>query len=460
MKTILLLFQMGSEIRQFGHSGFIERLRQRGYRVVIASRFHPDDLVEQLPADIQIVSLPTSTPRFLYAELSVILDQAQNKRRQKQGLSTWVYGKKKPAQNVKQYLRHRAESFFSTLLVNPTLFKWGQRLEQWFIQRYSQQPYQSFLDAVQPDALVVTVPRLTYQAFLLAAAAKRNIPCFLFFHTNKDVVALSRLDHRFTAIGVWNQWMKEQLLAQNEGFDPNSVMITGCSHFDAIGQRTGLLAAGDFRRAIGLKAEEILVLYTAAGPGSVPAEERFIAVVIQALDSIPHKTRLVVRLNPMDDSPRLETYLNENYPQVITLRPDWHYSARQNLCYQKKEDAVVFNNLLQGAAVCINIPSTLTIECALVGLPVINIGFDLPGPQPAPGPIRTFWEVDYYANVRRAGAALLAEQIEHLPDLIQQCLHRKDILQSQQRALIDLELNGFSAPEAHKLYVEVLESFI
>ena len=161
----------------------------------------------------------------------------------------------------------------------------------------------------------------------------------------------------------------------------------------------------------------------------------------------------------MDDSPRLETYLNENYPQVITLRPDWHYSARQNLCYQKIDDAAFFNSLLHYAALCINIPSTLTVECALVGLPVINIGFDLPGPEPAPGPIRIFWEVDYYTNVRQVGAALLATQIDQLPGFIQQCLDDRNILQRQQRSLIELELNGIYPPQAHEAYVQVIKDW-
>jgi hypothetical protein len=237
-----------------------------------------------------------------------------------------------------------------------------------------------------------------------------------------------------------------------------SVHVTGCAHFDCVVNPDGPASEVAFRSRLGLTEKEKLVLYTAAAPNSVPEEERFIEVVLNALKALTDAaTRLVVRLNPMDDSAHLENYLRSQYPDVIVLRPDWHYAYVQNLCYQKKEDIKVWSDLLHYSAVCINIPSTVTVDCALAGLPVINIGFDLPGRQPLPGSIRAFWDVDYYSNARKTQSALLCERPSQLNELISKCLDNRTILSGQQRDLLDLELNGIYPPCAHEHYIDAVE---
>jgi hypothetical protein len=458
LKKILILFQLGSEVRQFGHSGFIAGVIERGWKVTVATRFPEAEFCDQLDARAQVVPLPKAPHSFWYEQLAVTLDRAQSLRRQKAGNSTWSYGKP-VARNIRQRARLRVIAALSGAFARfPALFTIARRLESALIHMQGRKAYGDFLRLHNPDAVVVSVPRLNYQAHLLAAAEEQGISSFLFYHTNKDVVALSRLDHHYSAIGVWNDWMKSNLLLQNPGLTEQSVHVTGCAHFDCIAPGRSLNGEIEFRTRFGLRSEEKVVLYTAAAPASVPEEERFIELVLDAMAALPDiSTRLVVRLNPMDDSTRLEEYLGSRHPDVIVLRPDWHYSRGRNLCFQKKEDVSAWNELLHYAAVCINIPSTVTVECALAGLPVINIGFDLPGPRPLPGSIRDFWNVDYYLNVRKTRAALLCENAAQLKNLLNDCLDRRTIVRHEQRDLLDLELNGILPPCAHEQYMDAVE---
>jgi hypothetical protein len=459
MKRILILLHMGSELRQFGHSGFVDALIEKGWEVLIGSHLPADEWLTEISPAVKSVIVPQSRSRFILEQLAAGLDLAQARLRQKAGLSNWSYGKRNPTRNIRQVLRRGLQAALGILFVNPVLSKWGRRLEARLIRAQGDADFAGFLDEYKPDAIVVNVPRFGGQVFLLSAAQRRGIPRFLFYHTNKDVVALSRLDHQFTGIGVWNEWMKAQVVAQNVHVSAMSVSITGCGHFDCVGRPDWLVPEADFRSSLGIGSGDNLVLYTAAGPGAVPAEERFIESVFRALLGLQGvQARLIVRLNPMDDSPRIEQYLRKEYPQMIVLRPQWHYSRAQNLCFQKKADAIFFNSLLQYSAVCVNIPSTLTTECALVGLPVINIGFDLPGPRPLPGSIRSFWDVDFYANVRRSGSAILCDASSELGAAIHACLRNRNILLEQQGDLIQMELSNIRPPSAHRLYREVVEA--
>jgi hypothetical protein len=458
MKKILILFQLGSEVRQFGHSGFITAMIERGWEVLVATRFSENEFCSQLDQRAKLVSLPKTRHNFWYEQLAVALDRAQSLRRQKTGSSTWSYVKTTP-KNIRQRLRLWLLGVLSEQLAKfPSLFNVAQRLESAYVSSQGHRDYNDFLRFHQPEAVVVSVPRLNYQAHLLSAAEEQGISRFLFYHTNKDVVALSRLDHRYTAIGVWNDWMKVNLLAQNPWMMESSVRVTGCAHFDCVARSDGLAREVEFRERLGLRAGEKLVLYTAAGPASLPEEERFIEIALKALKALPKvATRLVVRLNPMDDTSRLADHLRTQHPHVLVLRPDWHYARSQNLCYQKKEDLGVWNDLLDYSAVCVNVPSTVTVECALAGLPVINIGFDLPGPRPLPGSIRAFWDVDYYSNVRKTQSALLCQDPSQLSTLLCHCLDNRAILSEGQRKLLSLELNGIYPPCAHERYIDAME---
>jgi hypothetical protein len=459
MKRLLIVLHMGSEVRQFGHSGFVDALIEKGWEVLIGSHLPADEWRTEISPAVKSVIVPRTRSSLIHEQLAAGLDRAQARVRQKAGLSNWSYGKSTPTRNIRQVLRRGSQAALGILFVNPVLSKWGRRLEARLIRAQGDADFAGFLDEYRPDAIVVNVPRFGGQVFLLSAAERRGIPRFLFYHTNKDVVAFSRLDHQFTGIGVWNEWMKARIVKQNPGVSAQSVSITGCGHFDCVGRADWLMPEADFRSSLGIGSGDKWVLYTAAGPGAVPAEERFIESVFRALlDLQGAHARLIVRLNPMDDSPRIEQYLREEYPQMIVLRPDWFYSRAQNLCFQKKTDAIFFNSLLQYSDVCVNIPSTLTTECALVGLPVINIGFDLPGPRPLPGSIRAFWDVDYYANVRRSGSAILCDTPSELGTAIRACLQNRNILQQQQRALIQMELSNIRPPSAHRLYREVVEA--
>ena len=456
VKHVLFLLQFGSEVRQFGHSGFIDLLLQERCHVTIAAREWSADLQGQFSDGVQWVRLPRPASSVAYEQLASALDQAQALRRKKLGLSTWAYGRSL-SKNIRQRARRAAVRAAASCLTSPSAGRAAEAMEARISRRLGARSFGAFLDGLRPDAVVVSSPRVNYQAQVLSAAADRGAARVLFYHSNKDVVALGRLDHRYSAIGVWNAWMKEQLLQANPACGPDSIDITGCGHFDPLAREQIAAHGRTVRERLGVAPAERIVLYTAAGPGAVPEEERYIFAVLDAVESLGESgVRLVVRLNPMDVTGRIGSILETRRPRIVVTQPDWHYSPVANLCYQRRGDTVMLGGLLSEAAVCVNIPSTVTTECALAGTPVVNIGFDLPGPAPLPGSIRAFWDVDYYANARRARAALLADGPEELASCLRASLLDRNRLQAGQQHLLDLELGGVRPPHASHRYLEVL----
>jgi hypothetical protein len=124
---------------------------------------------------------------------------------------------------------------------------------------------------------------------------------------------------------------------------------------------------------------------------------------------------------------------------------DWHWDSAKSWGYQRKPDQRMFNSLLCTASVCIGLSSTISVECAVTGLPVINLGFLPPETTLSNRRIEDFWQAEFNADVRQTGAALLAADADHLLQAVRDALTDRDLMATQQQNLLRLHLGV--APE-------------
>lgn len=440
MQTALITMPLGSEVRQFGHSGMVTQLLDAGWRVVLAVSIVDDDVRAQLDDRAEIVPLPKDKPTLAQSQLQMMLDNANAQR----AASNWQYVSE-PAQNWKgQLLKRNRQVFTGLMSIAPPAYKAGAALEQRLLAQYHTSAWAALLDDVQPDVMVVNLPRGGRLEVGLAQAAKRNIALVLLYHTWKDVsVASGRHVVRFDAVGVWNEWMRDALLHQNPSLDPATVHQVGCAHFDCVGRDDRLIERGAFMQQLGLPVDARYILFTASAPWVVPGEEYYLRLLQDAIDAgqLPSDLHIVVRTNPMDEDGLLRDTLAQVLPQVRVSTADWRWQKEDNWCFQRFDDQLLYNSLLHYAAVNVSVSSTVTVECAVSRLPVINLGFDVPGQPPLNGSVRNFWLADFYQMVRDSGAAQLADTPDDLLHLVQQALDNRAWLSDQQAALLDQQLS-------------------
>lgn len=440
--TILFTYIMGSEVRQFSHSRFINNLIEAGSHIVVTTKVNDDDLRIQLECCAEFRLLP-STPRPLVLEqIEIILDKAHLMREACQGKKGWQYQvsqSKKYKQKVLFALQNICAQVSSRFYPVYGLFLFFERLLQ---RLFVSGEWVALLQETSPSIVITNVPKVNRILPGLAAAKAAGCETVVLYHTWKDISAAGRLNHDFSLIGVWNEEMKAELLRQNPQVDPETVKIVGCAHFDCVGRKDWLQTEADFRLSIGVRPHSWLVLYTAAAPWVVPEEERYIALLWSAINqgAFGEDTQLLVRLNPMDDTNRLASALQAISPDIIVNRPDWRWDKKANWCFQRKSDLLFYNSLLEYSAVCVGMPSTVTVECAVANLPVINIGFEMPGPSPLNGSIRAFWDADFYRDVRESGAAALAASPEELLVLMNRALQDRNWLKPQREQLLKKQL--------------------
>jgi len=239
----------------------------------------------------------------------------------------------------------------------------------------------------------------------------------------KDVYAKPYVPATPDRIGVWSQSVASDLIAANPHMPKERIAVCGSLHLAALADHSAVMDRDEFCRKFGLDAARPIICYTAAAPAAVRNEERIVEALLEAIENgtIPHSPQLLLRLNPMEDGARFRG-LGQRYRTLRVQKPLWEWSERQDWCCALPEDTELWRATVYHSAVNVSIASTVTLEFAALGRPVINICFDLPEDQPASSSNKRFWDAEFYREVREAGAAAPAFSFPELVARIAEAL--------------------------------------
>ncbi len=461
MPNALIFFPLGSEVRQFAHSGLLTQLLDENWHVTVAAKVVDEDLRKQLDTRVQLLPLPKSKLSFMCYRIAGLLDKAHARNEKKQGRTGWQY-KAVVAKSWKERLVFKAEDLVAVFVaMSPIAYRLCERYEVALLSKGITSKGFELLSKAKPDIILVNGPKARGLHPLIIKAKRTGIASVVLYHTWKDVSASARLTPIFERFGVWNASMRAELLRNNAWLSSQAVEVVGCAHFDCVGRSDLLLPEAELRNIVGLNKLSPFLLYVASAPWLVPEEERYIRLLRNAIRDgrLPRETQVVVRANPMDDYCLLLEILSHDIPEVVSTKPNWRWDSKINWCFQRKDDLKVYNSLLHYASVSVGVPSTATIECAIADLPTVNVGFDLPGLRPSTGPMRTFWQADFYKKVRASGAAMLARNPEEMVSQISLAMRNQTIGNVNRKSLVAGQL-GVAPLRAVSSAVDLLNSLV
>ncbi len=217
-----------------------------------------------------------------------------------------------------------------------------------------------FFDEIQPDAVVATNSPRSEQA-ALEVAVERGIPCMGMvdlFGLDSDTYVLRQVKPDFTCVIA--ESVRQRLLAR--GFSPNGVRVTGNPAFDGLFDPENRARADAFLATRGWQGKKVILNAGAWEPMAHPDTDipagRSFPVAIEGIlrDYVRHRpdTALILRYHPGDwfEYPRLP-----DDPQV-------HFSEPPN---------EPIHPLILAASVVTNTNSTVGLEAAVAGKPVVSI---------------------------------------------------------------------------------------
>ena len=78
----------------------------------------------------------------------------------------------------------------------------------------------------------------------------------------------------------------------------------------------------------------------------------------------------------MDNTNSLEKkFLNDK--NIFINVPKWEFDYINGINYANYEDLIEYRSILYYSNICVNIPSTVSLDCAILKKPVINLCFDI-----------------------------------------------------------------------------------
>ncbi|PHR59477.1 MAG: hypothetical protein COA44_00620 [Arcobacter sp.] len=395
-ERFLFIFNFGSEIRQFSHSGVISTLLDDNKEVYISLRVQSDEIIETLDSRVKILPYYRKSVAFYITLLKDVLDN------QNILSTTWKYmPKQKVFKNKRnEYIYKVLKKIFEISVKNRWLRYLLTNLELKILFSLYNESWAKLLQDNKITKIIVNVPNYNYT--LLATAHKNKIPMLLAFHTNKDLYTLGRISPFYNRIGVWNNDMKDELLKINPHINEEKILIIGCSHFCEFSPKAN--APTKIEKKLNLNDDEKLILYIAAAPFVVKNEHLYLKLLEEKLEIIGlEKYTIVVKINPMDKTKYWPSYISS---KVKIVNSEWEWNEKEAFNYPKKSDIENFIYLLTRSTVCIGLPSTVVVEASLMQVPFLNICFNYKNIETIYKKVSDMWNAPFYKSVIETNAAI------------------------------------------------------
>ena len=242
-------------------------------------------------------------------------------------------------------------------------------------------------DKYQPDLVftngVATTSTIKCYEFL-KLAKKRGIPTVGMI-ISWDELCVDRITVPCDRYLVWNGAIQSEL-DHFYGIPESQVRITGIPQMDSYADRLTKRERSAFLKSQGLDPSIPTVLYATSSPEFHPDGPEILRAFLDRLFTQRGRmVQVVIRVSPSDFydyTPFLRPGVVLQVPGADVSRDDG-YRLLNHPAVQELRDTLV------SCDVVVNLASTMTIDGAATGTPVVNIGYDST-------------EIDYYNSVRRS----------------------------------------------------------
>lgn len=278
------------------------------------------------------------------------------------------------------------------------------------------------------------------------AAQWLGIPTATFIFSWDNLTSQGRIIPPYDYYLVWNDAIRDQLLRIYPSVNPKQVFVTGTPQFDFHFRREFHWSRAEFCAAVGCDPERPIVLYTTGMSNHMPGEVQIVEGIARLLRNMEDlgPPQLLVRVYPKDRSSRFDE-LRAKFPEVLFPDVPWEPAWLT----PKLDDSYLLTNMLRHAEVGINVASTVSLELCMFDKPVINVGYNPPGIDPAVIDYGGYYRFDHYRPVVESRAVAVAGSERELGELLVESLLHPEHRSENRRNLIEsffgYTLDGWSS---------------
>jgi CDP-glycerol glycerophosphotransferase (TagB/SpsB family) len=163
-----------------------------------------------------------------------------------------------------------------------------------------------------------------------------------------------------------------------------------------------------------------------------------IEIICEAIKKgeIKYPSHLHVRFHPRDNFERHEKL--KKYGDIISFEKPGKSATQEKYEWNPDEkDMLHFANLLHHSDVAVNVCSTVTIDAAAFGTPVINVAFDGYERKPYWDSVVRYYDYTHYLDIVKTGGAKIAKNKDELIDYINEYLKNPNLDGSGRKRIVE-----------------------
>jgi hypothetical protein len=398
-KHVGILIRYGPEVRAFVHSGLVTRLAKVYDVTILAHR--PQSAAFEGLTGVPLVPLPAERewhPLALFRSLAGRTHSAWLDRRGREKWNHYLRQSPPVGRRLRasRWLGHFGFSTRAVLVVGRASGRLFGTHPVWA----------RILRELELDGILTTSHASPWLIAALQTAHNLGIKLFVATNSWKDIYTSPNVPVVPDVFGVWSSRAAGDVCDMNPHLPPSRVVVMGSLHLAPFLRPAGVMSREEFCATAHLDPGRPIICYTAAAPAAVVNEEGIVDFLAAAIErgELPGRPQLLVRLNPMENGERFAGVV-QRHAGLVIQKPAWEWDQADDWCCALPRDVNLWVATVEHAALNVSISSTVTLEFAARGRPVVNVCFDLPEPLPADRSSRRFWDAGFYAEVREEGLA-------------------------------------------------------
>lgn len=315
---------------------------------------------------------------------------------------------------------------------------WLRRVARWFDYRLAgERRFGPFFERYRPEAVFLAHLFDDTEIALLREAKRRNIPTIGFVNSWDKLTARSAVRLLPDQLLVYNDIVRAEAIAHAD-MPESRIAVVGIPQYDHyFGHRPR--PRQEFMAAVGLNPAMRFFLYAPMGETFSVADWDIIDLIKGWLDqdALGPNIELFIRFQPNDfvDERELSRrpWLKYDRPGIRFSRTrgvDWDMSGKE---LEHLADTLTHMSLL----VCY--ASSISVDAAIFGKPVINIDFEIKPPAELLRSPTQFYRMEHYRKALATGGIRLVDSRESLAHWIRTYLARPETDREGRRRLVRVE---------------------
>jgi hypothetical protein len=290
---------------------------------------------------------------------------------------------------------------------------------------------------------------------VVLAARRAGVPTATFIFSWDNLSSKGRIAAPFDHYLVWSRVMRDELLRYYPDVAPSQVHVVGTPQFDPYGDPRLIMPRADFLNSLGADPDRPLICYSGGDTGNCPFDHEHVRILLQLIrdGAIRRRPQVVLRPSPADEGTRFDQ-VRRDYPELIYRPPHWIHARPGDWAhvFPLPEDVAMLANLTSHADLNVNFGSTMTLDFAQHGKPIVTPAFDVGAATAFGMPLYDFClQFEHYRPVAALGAARFARSASELAAHINAYLDNPALDADGRRRLVNLHLDERAGIAGHRI---------